>query len=315
MQVHSLASLHKQLSQQTIRSLLILSKQKEEREDVLHSICLKDCQRFDRENFDSRAFISEFESQSFLTKERMIVVDGVDKLPLAALEKAVCQPSPSIVLVLMGETAPSSLQKSVEVVFKMGEKKGYEKENELSRYLVEEAKAGGCTLSLDVAHIWVKSFGMDKQLLKRELEKLLCYMGYQGEISLALVREFSIALPHLTLWQLGDALFSCSRKEAWQVLHALLEEGGSIFQILSHLRSQFESGIKQLAAHKKGSLAEDFPYLKGGLGRKKIALLSNFGSRRLKRALTVLFETELQAKNSTIDGAILLETLIVRLTA
>ena len=99
------------------------------------------------------------------------------------------------------------------------------------------------------------------------------------------------------------------------MLHTLLEEGGSLFQILSHLRTQFETGKKILRAHKRGTLTHEFPYLKGGLAQKKVALLSSFGPSRLKRGLALLFEAEVQAKSQTLSPELLLEPLLVRLTA
>lgn len=310
--VDSLSQFQKQLANRP-KTILILSKERKEQEDALKMATAGKPLRFNKESFDPKAFIAEFESTSFLIEERMIVVEEVEKIYKEVLERA-CEAPGCVTLVMVGESMPAKFQEKVDLVLKFASKRPYEKEAELATWMVQKAKSEGVGLSMDVARIWVKSFGVDKALLENELEKLLCYLGYQGEITLPLVREFSITLPHLTLWQLGDALFARTRKEAWQVLHTLLEEGGSLYQILSHLRTQFESGVKMLDAHKRGCLTQEFPYLKGSLGQRKISLLSGFGPSRLKRGLSLLFEAELKAKSETVDAALLLEPLLVRLT-
>ena len=311
--VDSLSNFQKQLAKNP-KTILILSKEKRELEEALKALLVPGATRFNKETFDPKTFITEFESTSFLAEERMIVVSDIEKIKSDALTKA-CEIPSGITLVLVGESMPPKFQEKMELVLKYTSKRPYEKEAEMSAWMVQHAKSEGVELSMDVARIWVKSFGMDKALLEKELEKLLCYVGYSGEITLPLVREFSITLPHLTLWQLGDAIFARSRKEAWQVLHTLLEEGGSLYQILSHLRTQFESGVKQLVAHKQGRLTQEFPYLKGSLAQKKMSLLGGFGQKRLKRGLSLLFEAELRAKSETVDASMLLEPLLVRLTA
>lgn len=311
--VDSLSQFQKQLVKGP-RSILILSKEKAERDEALKVALKGKPLRFNKESFDPKAFISEFENSSFLLDVQEVVVEEVDKIDIKLLERA-CKLAGSTILIMVGETMPSKLQELVALVVKFPPKRTYEKEADLALWMVERAKERGCLLLPDTARFWVKSFGLDKALLVNELEKLLCYVGYQGEITLALVREFSITLPHLTLWQLGDALFAKERRQAWTVLHTLLEEGGSLYQILSHLRSQMESGLQMLDAHKRGKLTQEFPYLKGSLGQKKISLLSGFGQKNLKRALSLLFEAELKAKSMSVDADLLLEPLIVRLTA
>jgi len=312
--VDSIAHFQKQFAQNP-RSVLILSKELGEQQEALKAILSPVAIRFNKENFDPKTFITEYESRSFLVEKRMIVVEEVEKLKSELFEGVIEAPQSDVTLVFVGESFPSKLIEKMDLVLKYTVKKPYEKEAEMSAWMVQRAKEEGVRLSLDVANIWVKSFGMEKPLLEKELDKLLCNLGYSGEITLALVREFSITLPHLTLWQLGDAIFGRSRKEAWQVLHTLLEEGSSLYQILSNLRGQFEAGLKQLAAHKRGRLCEEFPYLKGSLAHKKVALLGGFGQNRLVRGLSLLFEAELRAKNETVTAEILLEPLLVRLTA
>lgn len=315
--VHSLDQFQKALTR-IPQSSLILSKEINDKKRALKMILLPHAVRFNRENFNSQAFMNEFESHSFLTKNRMIVVEDFDRLNSSALETldfALTHPCLNCQLVLIGETAGPKWVEKAELTLKIAPKRPFEKEGDLASFLVERAQKEGVHLGLDVARIWVKSFGNDQELLSQELDKMICYVGEKREITLAAIREFSITLPHHTLWQLGDAIFANSRKEAWQILHTLLEEGSSLFQILVSLRSQFETSIRMLQAHKRGSLLQEFPYLKGGLAQKKIALLSGFGISRLKRALIYLFEVEIKAKSQSIENHLLAEILLIRVTS
>ncbi|MFN0065953.1 MAG: DNA polymerase III subunit delta [Chlamydiales bacterium] len=305
-------------------SYLVISNDKNDSKEALCNSPIRERIYFDKENFDEIKFSLEFENSSFLATERLIVIHEVNCLTpnqQAVLIDAVERPCSGVSLFMIGEklTPQHKLFKVVNargVVLKLAEKKAWEKEQELSSWMSASAKNKGVLLRPDVATTWIKNFGGNKELLAQELEKMLCYVGYQGEITLAMVQQLSITLPHITLWQLSDAVFSLSVKQGIQVTQLLLEEGCSLFQIFAHLRAQFDVSLSILNIYKNrgaSAVRDSYPYLKGAMLDKKISLLINFGITRIKKGIALLFETELQAKNQSLSHELLFEMFLVRL--
>ncbi len=301
--------------------VLIIAKDPEERRRTLQSALNKEeapvvC--FEAEQFD--VFLQEIETLPFLSKSKAVVLQGVENLSSENLEKLhtyIKKPNSWISLYLTASalSAQSKFVKSCKDVVRVKEEKIWEKEKRLSSWVVEEAAAAGVAMALGPAQAFVKA--VDSQFLKQELEKLICYVGEKREITLDAIHAICTPIHHETLWQLGDAIFARSPSACLHIAKTLLEDGMALFPLLAHLRTQFHTTFKILSIHNQGgkaAVSQAFPYLKGGLLDKKVAAAQNFGFSRLKKGLVFLFETELKAKNSAIDPALLLEILLVKVT-
>jgi len=301
--------------------VLIIAKDPEERRRALeNSLKNEKAPRvfFDAEQFD--AFLQEIETLPFLSKSKAVVLQEIDQLGKEALDQLrayVEKPNQWISLYLTAASlsAQSKLVKSIKQVIRIKEEKAWEKEKRLVGWVVEEAAASGIVMTVPTAQAFVKA--VDSQLLKQELEKLICYVGEKHEISLDAIRAISTPIHHETLWQLGEAIFSRQSPLAIRIGKTLLDDGMALFPLVAHLRTQFHTTYKILTAfQQEGKLAvsKAFPYLRGGLLDKKVAAAQAYGVVRLKQGLVHLFETELKAKNSAIQPALLLEILLVKVT-
>ena len=272
------------------------------------------------ENFTVDLFSQEVETPPFLSKNKSVVVHGVDHLSEEGKEvvrRYLEKPSPWIFLYLTAEvlTPQSKIAKLVEKggeVLRFKEEKAWEKEKRLSEWLVQEAKREGVRLSLQVATGLVQS--SDPQMLRPELDKLICFVGERKEITQTDISLISTPAPHQTVWQLGDALFACDTVAALTSGKILMEEGMTIFPLLASVRSQCATGIGILEAAEMGEVSQKYPYLKGQMLEKKLKVLKKYGKERLQKAMVLVFETEVKAKNSVTDPALLLEILTVKLT-
>lgn len=272
------------------------------------------------ENFTVDGFCQEVETPPFLSKKKSVVVHGVDQLTeegREALRRYLERPSPWISLYLTAEalTPQSKIAKLVEKggkVLRFKEEKPWEKEKRLADWLVQEAQREGIRLTLQTATRLVQ--GIDAQMLRTELDKLICFVGERKEITPEDISLISTPAPHETLWQLGDALFACETAKALTIGKILLNEGMAIFPLLANVRSQCTTGVGILEAAQQGEVAQKYPYLKGQLLDKKLKVLKKYGRERLQRAMLLIFETEVKAKNSAADPSLLLEILIVKLT-
>lgn len=272
------------------------------------------------ENFTVDLFCQEVETPPFLSKSKSVVVHGVDLLAEEgrdAVRRYLEKPSPWASLYLTAEvlTPQSKIAKLVEKggkVLRFKEEKAWEKEKRLGCWLVQEAQREGVRLSLQVATGLVQ--GSEPQMLRSELDKLICFVGERKEITQQDIALISTPAPHQTVWQLGDALFDCNTSGALTSGKILMEEGMAIFPLLASVRSQCATGIGILEAAEVGEVSQKYPYLKGQMLEKKLRILKKYGKERLQKAMVLIFETEIKAKNSAIGPALLLEILTVKLT-
>ncbi|NGX61498.1 MAG: hypothetical protein K940chlam9_00984 [Chlamydiae bacterium] len=274
---------------------------------------------FQGENFSLEEFIQEAETLGFLSERKLIVLEEIDLLPKETLDKLKkVFPLEGVDFLFTASNLPPShwLVKQADQVVREKIEKPWEKERRLAEWLVHKAASQGVVLREPIASALVK--GVDANGLLSELEKLICFVGERREITLDDLRKIAISTPHETLWQFGDAILSRQTTEALKIGKILLEgEGGSIFSLLAQLRTQFQTARKTLSAFAEGGREEVtrlYPYLKGGLLEKKLSLFQKYGPARLAKALILLFETEVEAKNSHLDPLVLLEILTVKMT-
>jgi DNA polymerase III subunit delta len=299
---------------------LIIGKDKEEVRRALSAL-LREVETpitsFYPENFSINAFFQEVETLPFLAQRKAVVVHDLDQLPMEggeAIRRYLEKPNSRVSLYLTaGELAPQSklakLAEKTGQVRRFKEEKPWEKEKRLAGWLMEEAKREGVRLSSQTATALVQ--GVDHQMLQTELDKLICFAFGKQEITLEDISMLSTPVHRETFWQLGEALVTLATPRALTIGKSLLEEGVAIFPLLASLRSQFITGIEILSDAKEA--AKKFPYLKGNLLEKKMQMFKKYGKERLQRAVLLIFEAEVKAKNSSADPALLLELLIVKL--
>lgn len=300
---------------------LIIAKDPEEKRRALQSALKSESApviSFEIEQFD--AFLQEIETLPFLSKSKAVIlhdVDLLDKERLQRLTAYVEKPNSWISLYLTAASLPaqSKLIKRCDPVVRIKEEKPWEKEKRLVEWVMEEAASAGVALASGSAQAFVKA--IESPFLKQELEKLICYVGERREITLDAIHAICTPIHHETLWQLGDAVFARQTPSALRIGQALLNDGMPLFPLLAHLRTQFHTTFKVLTIYLqegKAAVSNAFPYLKGGLLDKKIAAANYYGIEQLKQGIVHLFETELKAKNSAVDSALLLEILLVKIS-
>lgn len=275
---------------------------------------------FSPDSFSSQAFLQEVETVPFLVKHKILIVKEIDQLKseeFKTLETYVEHPNSWISLFLTAATIPPKFAKAIE---KQGshlllkEEKPWEKEKRLVDWLIHVAAESGVTLGPQPAQMLLKSVAADQ--LSQELEKLICYVGERKKITVEDIKAVCCAVSHETLWQLGDAIFQLQTAKSQEIAKELLAEESSFFPLIAHLKSQIQTSLKILTTFQekgKEGIAQAFPYLKGGMLDKKLKLCQNYGRERFEKALIELFETELKAKNSSVDPELLLELLLAKL--
>jgi len=323
MKIADLLLLKKNLLEQEFSICLVVAKEDEAAVEMILKKWKDPLTIMEGESFSRALFEKETCTLPFLSQKVVVHVKGIEKLSKEALEAIsayVENPSAWVQLLLSGASAPASLIKKIDtkgLVVQLREEKPWDKEKSLAEWAVQEAKQEGYEIAFPLAKALVGALKGERLALQNELKKLFCYMGEKKRITEKEMKEISCSLFHHTLWQLGEAIFALQPKEAIKIGRAFLEEEEEVFLLLAHLRTQMRQGWKILEAHHEGGLeqvAALFPQWKEGFVRKKLEEARHYGKKRLQKALVLIFEAEVKAKNSTIDPFLLLDTLLIQLT-
>jgi DNA polymerase-3 subunit delta len=120
-------------------------------------------------------------------------------------------------------------------------------------------------------------------------------------------------------FSLSDALFKRDVPEAIRLFRSLLESGNSFFALVKQLRTQVQNQLSIACILKNGGgpqeVAAHFPYMKGFILDKNIETARAFGFDRFKRALLLIDDFELDAKNGTTDYELLADLLTLKITS
>ncbi|CDR34160.1 DNA polymerase III subunit delta [Criblamydia sequanensis] len=266
----------------------------------------------------------ELLSQNLFSKRKTIVVDEAEKIPkpdidlvIPFLEKR--ETNLSLVFFANSIRKDNRLYKVVEkygVILDLPEEKPWQKEKNITGWLIEMAEGYQKKLSFDGAKKITASLGLDKELLHSELEKLVSYVGEKKEIQLKDVLEVSFEIPSDTAWQLGEAIFQRKASEAHQIVSNLLKNGTPPLQILKQIRSQFQTDFQVASLLSQGKRKEDisleFPYMKGFILDQHIKA-SYYGLESFKKGFLAIDASDLELRNSSIDPEFSIEKLVLNL--
>lgn len=282
---------------------------------------------FEGSQVEEKELATNLYSASLFAKSRVIWIQQAEKLKKSVqenLEKYFIRPPSSQHLILTASswTKNTSFYKAVEkegIILEFAEIKPWEKEKHLTEWVNKQLTVARKLISYQVCQSLVKRIGNDRVILAQELEKLICYSGEKKEITLQDVEAICSRLHIDSIWQLGEAIFRRDAAAALQTAHALLLEGQALLPLLRQIRSQFQTEyqICLLLAQGKQSqdITQEFPYMKGQILERHLRQAQQYGLNACKQGLLAIDEMELRAKNSAIDEKILIELLIVQLTA
>jgi DNA polymerase-3 subunit delta len=171
--------------------------------------------------------------------------------------------------------------------------------NGLSRWLMNEAKAKGGSLSQRDAQYLAERVGLNQQLLANELEKLLLYDKNVTRVSIDLLSE---ATPQSTIFQLLEVAFAGNAKRALQIYEELRAQQVEPPQIVAMLAWQLHvlALIKTAGDRSSDSIAGEAklsPYVV----RKSQNIASKLSYGDLKNLVEGLLTIDLRSKREALD--------------
>ncbi len=266
--------------------------------------------------------IEGLNTASLLEGRQVLYLDSVDKLKkngLAPLAEYAARPSPFGYLILGAASGKALTElytkgKKELIACDLSEEKPWDRKDRLKRMLVDHAARQGSRLSADALEHLLEHVGLNLPGLEQEVDKLITYAAERKEISLKDVHTLCAAQKTSTLWQLADAI-------AWRDPYPKIEESVDLSLLLplfAVLRTQFQQGMTLSLLLERGTphadLAHYLPSVKPASLDKMLPAAKARRSPFFKRALDVLFDAELMAKNSSHDPALILDVLLSKLT-
>lgn len=334
MKYQSLLAFEKHLEQaakvQVSRVFLLVSPCAYERKKILHSVVsairLKEGQfHLHLEDGIEGAVeerIQALNTGSLLEGKQIVYLDNIDKLKkqeLTALGEYAAYPSPFAYLILGASSSKGlselySKGKKELISCDLSEEKPWERQGRLKRLLLDAAVKEGKRLAGDAVEYLLENVGANLPSLEMELEKLLLYVGERREILLQDVQLLCAAQKSFTPWQFAEAI-------VWRESLPPVEEKldlAFLLPLIAQLRTQLQSGLTlAILLERKAPSSEISHYLpqvKPTTLEKMVLGCKARGSAFFKRALDLLFEIELMAKNSSLEPALLLDLFLTKLT-
>ncbi|MBS0620593.1 MAG: hypothetical protein JSS61_03940 [Verrucomicrobia bacterium] len=266
--------------------------------------------------------IEQLNTTSLLAGKGVFFLDGIDKLKkqaIAPLASYVVKPSPFSYLILGASSGKTLgdlyLQGKKELIAcDLTEEKPWDRKERIKRSLLQFAAREGKSLKPDALEHLVENVGLDLPALEQEVTKLITYVGERKEIVLSDVDLLCPVAKSATLWQLAEAAI-------WQEKIPKLDESidlGFLLPLIGQLRTHLQNGLTIAELLARGASSSDIrhtlPALKPAFLDRALATVPMRRAPFFKAALNYLFEMEFQAKNGSLDPALLLELFLIKIT-
>ncbi len=173
----------------------------------------------------AQEIISACETLPFMSERRMVVLRRlpVDKDGRAIADYIERIPRETVLLFLIkgkadGKTALVKRMKSIgrDVEFNTLD------DNEIIRWLISNAKKGGCALSRENAQYILTLTGHDMLNVSNELKKLIAYCNYKDEISYDTIDRMVTRNPEYKLFSMFDAFMKGDLHDGFHMLDSIL---------------------------------------------------------------------------------------------
>lgn len=113
------------------------------------------------------------------------------------------------------------------------------------KYNIRElAREFGCEIAADAVQFLSETLGGDSGTLYHELEKICCYVGDVGRITLADCRAVGSRTPETVSWEFTGAIVERDAARALGLLNVLLKQGEAEIRLLAALSGEFQKQIQ-----------------------------------------------------------------------
>ncbi len=262
-----------------------------------------------------------------LTKEKLSLflspsLFGDQEVFIAPLEDHETIPArfpPGRALILHGKRLLSNtkLFKEIDekgVIFQLPAMKPYEKEKLLMDWLMETAVKEKKSLAPDVAKKLVEMQEGHFDLLQREWEKIVTYVGDRKAITADDLQKIGIRTPKEEVFSFVDAMLRGDGPFAIKRLQDLLALESSPIALLKLMRSGFQNlmQVHSLVAlgHPPEAIQKDLPYMQGRILEQLLGSARKTNLKQVQSKLYLIDQLETEYKNGSKSDAVFLDYVV-----
>ncbi len=328
MKFQSLHSFEKNLSQAKI--YLIISPCSVERKRIAETVLtyLKSKEEVDyssgeADHIELDEVVDELNTLSLIGGKRIFFLDGLEKYKkgeLSSLLRYAENPSPCAYLIL-GSSSGKQLTdlylkgKNELLACDLSEEKSWDKKERFKQSLIRKAHLEGKSLHPDAVEHLLEVIGLNLSALEKEIDKAMAFVGERAHIGLSDVHTLCKAEKSSTLWQLAETL-------VWQEVPPPSDpmmELSTLLPLISQVRSHLEIGLQIALLIEQGSssrseISSHFPQIKTQGLEMRIGAARARKSAFFSKTLSLLFDIELMAKNSSSSPSLLFDLLLLKFT-
>lgn len=197
-----------------------------------------------------------------MAARRLVVIRQIQDANVALLESLLTyaqSPSPTTVLVIVGEKMPSASggvdrgTRIVNAVKKTGLVLKLDGEGvDPAAFAAGRAKDRGVRIDRDAAGLVAEFVGGELALVAADVDKCADYVGAGGLITRAVVEEVCASTAEADVWALTDALVARDMDRGLATLHHLLEDGEAPHKLLASVAWQLRQVLALQDALRRG---------------------------------------------------------------
>lgn len=260
-------------------------------------------EQYDCAELDPQRLPSILQAQPFLAEKRMVILQqpSAQKVIQEDLEKLLNTVSDTTDLVIV-EPKPDKRTSYYKALQKQTELRDYKEldEYELSKWLVDEAKAGQGSISSSDASYLVKRLGVNQLLLGQELKKLL---SYDPKVTRQTIDLLTVPNPQSNVFDLLDAALSGNQAKVIELYHEQRQQKVEPLAIMGMLAWQLHilALVKTAGPRNASQIASEAkvsPYVV----RKTEAVAARCSAGQVKSWVSKAAQLDVRLKSQAIDA-------------
>ena len=209
----------------------------------------------------------------------------------------------------------------IDNFIKYAEAVNFEKPNlrELKRIICAYAAKNGCKMDERTAEYLIEISGDSLNVLLNEIFKLCNYVGQGGEIKREHIDSIAVRSLEARVFDLSKLILSRNAQGALELLHTLMMQKAEPIDIFGVILMSF-ADIYRVKTAVSGGESVMYPSKLFDYKNKEFRLTnggryaSKISNEQLRKCFDCFAESDRQLKSTALDGEMILERLIVRLS-
>jgi len=277
--------------------------------------------RFDAAEIAIGPVMETLHTLSLFGNKTVVFLDNIEELKKADLEslsKYLNTPSKETYLLLGAGTLKNLSEfylkgKKELILLDLTTEKPWEKEKRLKQELVQEALKANKKITPQAVDFLIQEVGTDAGRLEQEFFKLRNYVGDKALIELIDAQKICSSNLQHTGWEIADAVVWGKEK----IPFSRTQDLSTLLGLLPQIRYQLQLGMKMAEAVERGASLQEiqtqFPTVRAQALEHHLFQVRRRKTVFFMKALNLLFEIELLAKNSSFSPSMIWDVFNAKL--